>query len=203
MHLRTAPKYYWRGKPTKIQVWVRLSQPRHQNVKKSQKSLKTPLKTPPFLLVTAPRHSVSFLARFWDLICIELFLIYLYIFLLSLSHENQWFCIVFIAVKFFKKLTFKSQFFSDFQKFRKSMNFSKKIAFFTKFHFDVDLWVFDKKIQFFSSESWDSAFFRFFNIVLTAPIPLARFWYMWNRILTKNWKSAKIRFWRGFVLFTF
>ena len=133
--------------------------------KKSKVAEDTPKNTF-FLLVTAPRHSVSFLARFWDLICIELFLIYLYIFLRSLSHENQWFCIVFIAVKFFKKFTFKSQFFSDFQKFRKSMNFSKKNAFVTKFHFDVDLWVFDKKLQFFfSSESWDPALFRFFNVV--------------------------------------
>ena len=41
------------------------------------------------------------------------------------------------------------QFFSAFQKFRKSMDFSKKSDFFIKFHFDVNLRVFTKNFHFF------------------------------------------------------
>ena len=132
---------------------------------------------------------MCFLARFWRQICTKLFLIYLHIFLRSLRLKNDRFYIVFIAVKFFKKLTKKSQFWRPFRKFRKSMNFSKKSGFLTKFHFAVDWWVFNKKLQFFfSSECWDLALFRFCNVLLTAPIPLARFWDLWNPILTKYQK---------------
>ena len=130
-------------------AWVWLSHPRHWNMKKWQKWAKTLLTTRFFFTVTAPKHDVCFLARFREPSCVELFLIYLPIFLRSLRIKNRRFWIVFISVDLIKKLTKKSQFLPHFQKFRKSVDFEEKSRFLTKFHFELDFSVFDKKLDFF------------------------------------------------------
>ena len=76
-----------------------------------------------FFSVTAPKHDVCFLARFREPSCVELFLIYLPIFLRSLRIKNRRFWIVFISVDLIKKLTKKSQFLPPFQNFWKSVDF--------------------------------------------------------------------------------
>ena len=76
-----------------------------------------------FFSVTAPKHDLCFLARFREPRCVELFLIYLPIFLRSLRIKNRRFWIVFISVDLIKKLTKKSQSLPAFQNFWKSVDF--------------------------------------------------------------------------------
>ena len=76
-----------------------------------------------FFSVTTPKHDVCFLARYREPSCVELFLIYLSIFLRSLRIKNRRFWTLFISVDLIKKLTKKSQFLPHFQKFRKSVDF--------------------------------------------------------------------------------
>ena len=76
-----------------------------------------------FISVTAPKHDLCFLARFREPRCVELFLIYLPIFLRSLRVKNRRILIVFISVDLIKKLTKKVNFLPHLQKIRKSVDF--------------------------------------------------------------------------------
>ena len=82
-----------------------------------------------FFSVTAPKHDVCFLARFREPSCVELFLIYLPIFLRSLRIKNRRFWIVFISVDLIKKLTKKVNFCLTFKNFENRSIFRKKADF--------------------------------------------------------------------------